>query len=71
MPVFNNASFKSQSVFNDNTVVIEMLSTRPSLVAPIEGGARPNRLVGYYNGAQGVVELFVVDSSGTQWKKVR
>ena len=65
------ATFTSEPIFQNNNIVIEMKPTRPSVVSQLETVVTPGTIVGYYNGVADVVELYMADSTGTKWIKVR
>lgn len=67
----NPATFTSEPIFENNSIVIEMRSTRPSAIPSDDETVAPGTLVGYYNGVASVVELYIADNTGTRWIKVR
>jgi len=48
-----------------NTVVIEMRSDLPRTDRELDPPQPPGKIIGYYNGTSGFVELYVVSYSGT------
>lgn len=67
----NPATFTSEPIFQNNNIVIEMKPTRPSVVTQFDNVVAPGTIVGYYNGVANIVELYMADSTGTKWVKVR
>lgn len=61
----NRVSISSQSITENTNAIIQVLYTRPpsGLLDPPQ---TPGKLVGYYNGATGFMELYVIDNSGTR-----
>ena len=63
----NRSSITSQSIEENTNVVIDMLSAPPDLNAIIDPLDIPGKLYGFYNGATGFVELYLVDKSGSRY----
>jgi hypothetical protein len=62
----NPTSIASQSIKENTNSVIELRYTRPSTTDVFNPPEVPGKLIGYFNGATGFVELFVVNKSGTK-----
>lgn len=60
----NPSLITTKSISNDPRVVVRMLSVRPVVGAKLDAPVTPNELVGVFNGALEIVELFVSDASG-------
>jgi hypothetical protein len=60
----------SQPIYEDVDVTITMLPARPDLAATIDPPASPGLLVGFFNGALDVVELYMVSTDGARYIKV-
>ena len=66
----NRVSFTADSIKENYDATIEIRSTQPRNLQELDPPETPNKLVGYYNGATGYVELYVVDPSGTKMLKI-
>jgi hypothetical protein len=66
----NPVSISSQSVNENTDAVIEVVYTRPDTSAILETPQTPGKLVGYFNGATGFMELYVLSKSGTRYLKI-
>lgn len=62
----NRTSITSESITTNTNVVIEMLQAVPDLDELLDPLDTPGKLYGFYNGATGFVELYIVDKSGSQ-----
>lgn len=63
----NRVSMTSESVENDYTVTIEIVSQPPdpgTLNSPLE---TPGKIVGFYDTTLDGVRLYIVDNSGLRW----
>lgn len=69
MPI-NRVSFTAQSIKEDFDATIEIRTTQPRHNQFLDPPETPNKLVGYFNGATGYVELYVVDPSGQKMLKI-
>ncbi len=65
----NPGYISSQPIDEDINVTISLLSTRPTPLTVIDPPQSPGLIVGFYNGSIDVVELFMVDGSGTRYIK--
>ena len=54
----------SQSIQENTEAVIEVLYTEPNLADLLDPPQTPNKLIGYYDGVDDVVRLYIVDNSG-------
>ena len=66
----NHSSIATQDIRTNHEVAIELLSTRPDVNEVLSSPVTPNVMVGFYNNALGVVELFITDNSGLRYIKV-
>ncbi|WGL30510.1 hypothetical protein SCRES1_gp83 [Synechococcus phage S-CRES1] len=66
----NPTSISSQSIKENTDVVIEMRYEKPSLTETFDPPDIPGRIIGYYNGATGFMELYVFNRSGTKLLQV-
>jgi hypothetical protein len=62
----NPTSISSQSIKENTDAVIEMYYTKPSLTETFDPPEVPGKIIGYYNGATGFMELYVFNRSGTK-----
>ncbi len=63
-------AFYSSSAEYDPQVIIQFVGVRPSALQILESPVEGNRLVGFYDSAKGVVELFVSAPDGSYWMRV-
>lgn len=66
----NRSSLTSQSISDNTESIIEIRAQRPDPAQPLDPPEIPGRLIGYYNGATGFVELYVVSGSGLNLLRV-
>jgi len=66
----NRTSLSSESVKTNTDAIIEIKATPPQIGVQLAAPDIPGRLVGYYNGATGFVELFVVSPDGTTYLRI-
>lgn len=69
MPI-NPSQIAATPLSQSPDFTIELVSVRPSLTDPLQVAKVPGQLVGFYNNSQGVVELYIVDTSGLRLAKV-
>jgi len=63
----NRTSLAAQPITEEvENVVIEMRNDQPNTAIILDPPEVPGKLVGYYNGSKGWVELYVVNSAGTR-----
>ena len=60
----NRSSLSAQSISENTDSVIEIRDSRPRPDITLDPPDVPGRLIGYFNGATGFVELYVVSGSG-------
>ena len=60
----NPALFDSQPIGDNYDVSIELLTARPTPGEYMTNPVQPNRLVGYYDALEDVVELYMSDATG-------
>jgi len=66
----NRVSFTAQSIKENFDATIEIRTQQPRHQEVLDPPETPNKLVGYFNGATGYVELYVVDPSGTKMLRI-
>ena len=66
----NRSSFTTESLTTNHDIAIQMVALRPDPQEPLVTPVKPNIMVGFYNTSLNVVELFISNSSGTQYLKV-
>ena len=66
----NRTSITAQPITENTESIIEIKDTRPDPFAEIDPPEVPGRLIGYYNGASGFVELYVVAGSGRRLLRI-
>ena len=67
MPV-NSSYIATQDIRDpDSVFVIELVTTRPVVGVDFTPTRPPGQLLGFYNGATNVVELYVVNSNGNRF----
>ena len=66
----NRSSISAQAITENIESVIEIRSERPIPSIALDPPDIPGRLIGYYNGADDFVELYVVSGSGLFLLKV-
>ena len=68
----NPSAIGSQSVADQSTpFVIEMLTAQPNTSDLLSPARPPGQVCGYYNGAIDAVELYVVNSAGLRFFRIR
>lgn len=68
----NPSTIASQSATDQATpCVIEMLTAQPSTSNLLSPARPPGQICGFYNGAIDAVELYVVNSAGLRFVRVR
>lgn len=66
----NGNLITSKAVEDNNTIVLEMLSTRPAINSAFAPARKPGQLCGYYDATTQKVELYMVNASGIRFVKV-
>ena len=59
-------SISSQSITENPDAAIELYYTKPSLTETFDPPEVPGKIIGYYNGAHGIMEVYVFNRSGTK-----
>lgn len=60
----NRSSISAQAISDNTESIIEILEHRPRPEDVLDPPQTPGRLIGYYSGSSGFVELYVVSGSG-------
>lgn len=60
----NRSSLTSQSISENTESIIEIRDSKPNPEVALDPPDIPGRVIGYFNGATGFVELYVVSGSG-------
>lgn len=60
----NRSSLSAAPIQQSTESVIEIRTTQPDPSEPLDTPDIPGRLIGYYNGISGYVELYVVGGDG-------
>ena len=60
----------SESITTNTEAVIEILYNQPDPNQLLDVPLTPGKLVGVFNGAQGIVSLYVVDNSGLRLLRI-
>lgn len=63
--------FTTTSISQNYDSVIDMLSQAPDLNTQIDPPRPPNKLYGYYNAVTDGIQLYVTNSNGTSYIRVR
>ena len=68
----NRVSIASQNIEENYDTTIEVYSTRPDTdeVLDDDNLLPPGKIIGYFNGASGFVELYVVSGDGRRFFRV-
>ena len=66
----NRSSLSAQDIATNYDVAIELMTTRPDVNEVLTTAVAPGVMVGFYNNALGVVELYVTDPSGLRYIRV-
>ena len=66
----NRSSLSAQDIATNYDVAIELVTTRPDVNEVLTTAVAPGVMVGFYNNALGVVELYVTDPSGLRYIRV-
>jgi len=66
----NRTSLTSETIQSNTESVIEIREVRPVVGVDMDPPDIPGRLIGYYNGATGWVELYVVSGSGRRLYRI-
>ena len=66
----NPVSMTSESITTNTEAIIEIVYYEPDPNRLLEVPQTPGKLIGAFNGAQGVVNLYVIDNSGLRMLRV-
>ena len=66
----NRTSLSSEAIETNTNSVIEMRSVRPEAGGIIDPPEPPGKIIGFFNGASGFVELYIVSGSGNRLLRV-
>ena len=66
----NRVSFSAEALTSNTDITLELLPDRPDVNAYLATPVTPNRMVGFLS-PQGYVELFITDSEGRRYVKVK
>ena len=66
----NPVSMTSQSITTNTEAIIEVVYAEPNLNILMDPPATPGRLLAFFNGASGIVNLYIVDNSGLRLMRV-
>ena len=67
----NQSNLAAQDITQNYAVAIKMLASKPDTNEYFETPIAPNILYGYYNDAYDYVELYITDTSGRRYVKVK
>lgn len=70
MPI-NRVSFTTEAIADNTDITLEILQTRPEENVYLDTPVTPNKMFGYFNNLVGGVELYITDSTGRRYIKVR
>lgn len=70
MPI-NRVSFTTQALTENTDITLEILQVRPVEGVYLSTPVTPNKMFGYFNNLVGGVELYISDSTGYRYMKVR
>lgn len=67
----NRSSLSTANILEDNfDFAIEIVTTRPPVGTYSDTATIPNKLLGYYDPTNEVVELYVTDNTGRRYLRV-
>lgn len=66
----NPVSMTSESVMTNTDAIIEVVYAEPNLNILLDPPSIPGRILGFFNGSTGVVNLYMVDNSGLRLLRV-
>jgi|14BtaG_2_1085337.scaffolds.fasta_scaffold01643_8 hypothetical protein len=66
----NPVSMTSQSVTTNTDAIIQVVYAEPDPTALLATADIPGRLLAFFNGSSGVVNLYMVDNSGLRLLRV-
>ena len=66
----NPVSMTSESVMTNTDAIIEVVYVEPDLNVLLDPPGVPGRILGFFNGSTGVVNLYMIDNSGLRLLRV-
>ena len=66
----NPVSMTSESIKTNTDAIIEVVYAEPDLNILLDPPDTPGRILGFFNGASGVINLYIVDNSGLRLMRV-
>ena len=66
----NPVSMTSESITTNTEAIIEIVYYQPDPNVLLPAPMTPGKLIGSFNGAQGIVNLYVVDNSGLRLLRI-
>ena len=66
----NRVSFSAEALTSNTEITLELLPFRPDVNLYLDVPVAPNRMVGFLS-PQGYVELYITDSQGRRYTKVK
>jgi hypothetical protein len=66
----NPSQLSAQAITSNYDVTIQFLGFRPNAGAYNANEDTPNKLVGYYDSVQNLVELYIVDHTGHRYLRI-
>ena len=66
----NPVSITSESVTTNTGTIIEVVYSEPDLGILLDPPDIPGRVLGFFNGSTGVINLYMVDNSGLRLLRV-
>ena len=70
MTTINPTSFAATRIQDLATVVLPIVSARPSVTAENVPPRTPGEMIGFYNPSIDRVEVFVASAGGTFWREI-
>ena len=66
----NPVSMTSESTTTNTDAVIQVVYSEPNLAILLDPPDIPGRMLGFFNGSTGVINLYMVDNSGLRLLRV-
>ena len=66
----NPVSMTSESITTNTDAVIQVVYSEPNLAILLDPPDIPGRMLGFFNGSTGVINLYMVDNSGLRLLRV-
>lgn len=67
----NPPGFQATRIEDAESVCVRMLDQRPATLTTLDEAVDPNEIVGFFNSANGYVELYVSSGDGTFYFKLQ